>query len=317
MDLIFIYAVVFLGGLLLFERVIGVAAGKVQRTRAVNYRLQMLEKAEDHLVAYKGMVRQRALDYDRGGLRPLVWLRRLFAQSGLRIDIPRFAIYGLAAAIFLWFLLAFLGVPLLIRVGAVAILLAVAALFVVSRIRSRRIIAFTGQLPGAIDVINRSLSSGHPLPTAISLVSRELPDPIGSEFGMLSDELTYGTDLGDAMQNMVERTGAEEVKLLAMSMTVQRGTGGNLIEVLENLATVIRDRAMLAAKVKALSAEGRMTGIVMSLFPFGLYFMINALSPSYFDPVWASGYGNIVVAVAFCVMAVGNIVIYKMVHFDF
>jgi tight adherence protein B len=186
-----------------------------------------------------------------------------------------------------------------------------------ARLRRRRIIEFTRQLPGSLDVINRSLASGHPLPTAISLVARELPDPIGSEFGMLSDELTYGTDLGDAMQNMVERTGAEDVKLLAMSMTVQRGTGGNLIEVLENLAGVIRDRALLLAKVKALSAEGRITAIVMSAFPFLLYLMISTLSPSYFDPVWASGYGNLVIMVAACVMIIGNIVLYKLVHFDF
>jgi tight adherence protein B len=317
MELIFIYAAVFLGGLLAFERVIGLAAGRMQRTKSLNYRLQLLDNAENHLDAYKGMVRERALEYDRASIKPVVWLRRLFAQSGLRIDVPRFALYGAAGTMLLWLLLRFLHVPSLYQLVVIAFLLAVVPLFVISRIRRKRIIEFTRQLPGALDVINRSLASGHPLPTAIALVGRELPDPIGTEFGMLSDELTYGTDLNDAMQNMVERTGADEVKLLAMSMTVQRGTGGNLIEVLENLANVIRDRSLLIAKVKALSAEGRITAIVMSCFPFFLYFMISALSPTYFDPVWASGHGDLVVTIAICVMLVGNIVLYKLVHFDF
>ena len=173
------------------------------------------------------------------------------------------------------------------------------------------------QLPNALDVINRSLSSGHPLPTAIALVSRELPDPVGTEFGILNDELTYGTDLDHAMLNMVERVGAEDLKLLAVSMSVQRGTGGNFVEILENLSNVIRERAMLKAKVRALSAEGRITALVMSGFPFGLFFMINTLSPTYFDPVWASGYANHVIAVGIAIMLIGNYVLYKMVHFDF
>jgi tight adherence protein B len=317
MELILIYAAVFIGGLILFERLMSFVANRFRRSRSLNYRLKLLDANESSLDVYKSMVRERALDYDRSGFKPLVLLRRLFAQSGMKADVSRIAIYALAGAVVVWLLLSFFGASTILKGLVVTVLVVAVPLAVILRVRATRIKKFTAQLPGALDVVNRSLSSGHPLPTAISLVSRELPDPVGTEFGMLSDELTYGTDLDDAMLNMIERVGAEDLKLLAVSMSVQRGTGGNFVEILENLANVIRERAVLRAKVRALSAEGRITAIVMSAFPFLLYFMINALAPTYFDPVWESGHANIVLTVAFVVMLVGNIILYKLVHFDF
>ena len=317
MELILVYAAVFVGGLIVFDHLMRLATGRFQRSRSLNHRLKLLEANDSNLDVYKSMIRGRALDYNRAGIKLLVLLRRLFAQSGMKVNVPRVAIYVVAGAVLAWLLLGFVSVPVVFRGLIVALLLLFVPLVVVLRTRSARIRKFTGQLPGALDVINRSLSSGHPLPTAISLVSRELPDPVGTEFGMLSDELTYGTDLDDAMINLIERVGAEDLKLLAVSMSVQRGTGGNFVEILENLANVLRERAILRAKVRSLSAEGRITAIVMSAFPFLLYFMISALAPTYFDPIWESGYANTVLAVAFVVMITGNFVLYKLVNFDF
>ncbi|ESY51668.1 MULTISPECIES: type II secretion system F family protein [unclassified Mesorhizobium] len=317
MDLMLIYALVFIGGLILFERVTGIVANQFRRSSSLNYRLKLLQGTEDSLGVFKGMVRERALDYDRRGFKPLVRLRRLFAQSGLKLDVMRLAIYAPVIAVLVWLVLSYLGVPTLPRFISVVLFLAALPLVIMIRVRGKRIRKFTTQLPGTLDVVTRSLSAGHPLPISIALVSRELPDPIGTEFGMLSDELTYGTDLNDAMLNMIERVGAEDLKLLAISMSVQRGTGGNFVEILENLANVVRERAILRAKVKALSAEGRITALIMSAFPFGLYLMISTLVPTYFDPVWESGYSNVILAVAFAVMAVGNFILYKLVNFDF
>ncbi|TPK34264.1 type II secretion system F family protein [Mesorhizobium sp. B2-5-4] len=317
MELMLVYAAVFIGGLILFERVTGIVANHFQRSSALNYRLKLLQGTEDSLSVFKGMVRERALDYDRGGFKLLVRLRRLFAQSGLKINALRLAIYTPVIAALVWLLLTYFGVSTIPAIILVILFLTALPLIIMMRVRGARMRKFIAQLPGTLDVVTRSLSAGHPLPISISLVSRELPDPIGTEFGMLSDELTYGTDLNDAMLNMIERVGAEDLKLLAISMSVQRGTGGNFVEILENLANVIRERAILRAKVRALSAEGRITAIMMSAFPFGLYFMISTLSPTYFDPVWASGYANVVFTIAFCVMFVGNYILYRLVNFDF
>jgi tight adherence protein B len=144
-----------------------------------------------------------------------------------------------------------------------------------------------------------------------------MSDPIGSEFGMMSDELTYGTDVDTATRNMAVRVGAEELNLLAISLTVQRGAGGNLTEILANLADMIRRRTMLKAKIKAISAEGRMTSRFMLLFPFGLYGSLKLLRPDYFDPLWASGYGNMFITAAGVLMLVGMLILRKIVNFDY
>ena len=188
---------------------------------------------------------------------------------------------------------------------------------VVWRVRARRMRNFLQKLPEALDVGTRSLAAGHPLPSAIALVAREMPDPVGSEFGLLSDELTYGVALDDALVNMKNRVGVEDLDLLAISLSVQAGTGGNLVEILTNLSTTLRERMMLKAKVKSISAEGRITAIFMSLYPFLLYALIKTLAPTYFDPVWNSGYGSTVVTILLVVMAIGNVILYKMVNFEF
>ncbi|HXV30350.1 MAG TPA: type II secretion system F family protein, partial [Sinorhizobium sp.] len=188
---------------------------------------------------------------------------------------------------------------------------------IVWRVRAKRMRKFAEKLPEALDVATRSLAAGHPLPAAISLVAREMPDPIGTEFGLLSDELTYGVTLDDALMNLNDRVGVEDLNLLAISLSVQAGTGGNLVEILQNLSKTLRDRFMLKAKVKAISAEGRFTAVFMSLYPFLLYGMIKALSPTYFDPVWNSGYGPIIVTCLLVVMSIGNVILYKMVNFEY
>jgi len=117
--------------------------------------------------------------------------------------------------------------------------------------------------------------------------------------------------------NMFHRVGADEVKLVAISLSVQQGTGGNLGEILENLAQVIRDRALIKAKIKAISAEGRITAVIMAMFPFFLFFMLRALVPDYFDPLWESGYGTVILSVCGSFMFFGIVILYCLVKFDF
>ena len=183
--------------------------------------------------------------------------------------------------------------------------------------RNRRIKTFTEQLPAAIDVITRSLKAGHPVVAAIALVAREMPDPIGSEFGILNDQMTFGSDLEQAMMNMYNRVGAPELNLLTVTVSVQRGTGGSLSEILENLSQMIRDRLMIRSKIKAISAEGRITAWIMLIFPFGLYYMILFLVPTYFDLVWESGYGPYFVVGCLSMIFMGMMIIRRLINFDF
>jgi tight adherence protein B len=277
----------------------------------------MLAGNEDHREIYREMLKERGADRDWRSLPLMQRLRQYYVQSGINFDANRFTLYGIAGAVAAWLVVQFLVPITLIRIPIFVAVCLVIPLFIVWRVRAKRMRKFAEKLPEALDVATRSLAAGHPLPAAISLVAREMPDPIGTEFGLLSDELTYGLSLDDALMNLNDRVGVEDLNLLAISLSVQAGTGGNLVEILQNLSKTLRDRFMLKAKVKSISAEGRITAIFMSGYPFLLYGMIKALSPTYFDPVWDSGYGSVVVTSLLVVMAIGNVILYKMVNFEY
>ncbi|MBB3914875.1 MULTISPECIES: type II secretion system F family protein [Rhizobium] len=317
MTLTLLYAAVFTAALVAVEAIMRGYFKTSERHRAVNHRLSLLEVSDDHRKTYNDMLKERGAG---GGWRQTPIMQRLlqfYAQSGIKFDARRFALFAIAGALVTWLAVGFLVPSTLFRIPVFLLVCLLIPALVVWRARARRMRKFELKLPEALDVANRSLAAGHPLPAAISLVAREMPDPIGTEFGLLSDELTYGVTLDDALVNLADRVGVEDLNLLAISLGVQAGTGGNLVEILQNLSKTLRDRYMLKAKVKAISSEGRITAIFMSLYPFLLYAMIKALSPTYFDPVWDSGHGTTVVSVLLAVMAIGNVILYKMVNFEY
>ncbi|MDK1389211.1 type II secretion system F family protein [Sinorhizobium sp. 8-89] len=317
MTLILLYAAVFVAALVFVEALLRSYFRTSERHKAVNDRLSLLAESENHRETYREMLKQRGADNEWRSLPLMQRLRQYYVQSGIKFDGKRFALYGIAGALVVWLLLQFLVPSNLIRVPIFLAVCLLVPVLVIWRVRAKRIRKFAEKLPEALDVANRSLAAGHPLPAAISLVAREMPDPIGTEFGLLSDELTYGVTLDDALMNLNDRVGVEDLNLLAISLSVQAGTGGNLVEILQNLSKTLRDRSMLKAKVRAISSEGRITAIFMSIYPFLLYAMIKALSPTYFDPVWQSGYGPTIVTVLLVVMGIGNVILYKMVNFEY
>src|SRR5262249_1379767 len=244
-------------------------------------------------------------------------LRRLYVQSGIMIGALQFGAFAGAGG---FVLAAATGLITGNSLYAAAAFVAGAGgvpLLILKRMRARRISTFARQLPNALDVIVRSLRAGHPLPTAIAMVGREMRDPIGSEFGMLSDELTYGLQLDEAMLHLFERVGAEDLRLVGTTLSVQRSTGGNLAEILQNLAAVIRQRFQMRAKIRALSAEGRLTAYVMTAFPFVVYVILNLIQPTYYDALWNSPIRDTVIGVCLSLIIVGDIIMFRMVNFDF
>jgi len=317
MTLTLVYAAVFTAALVAVEAIMRGYFKTSERHRAVNHRLSLLEVSDDHRKTYSDMLKERGV---AGGWRQTPMMQRLlrfYAQSGIKFDARRFALFAIAGALLTWLAVQFLVPSTLFRIPIFLLICLLIPALVVWRARASRMKKFELKLPEALDVANRSLAAGHPLPAAISLVAREMPDPIGTEFGLLSDELTYGVRLDDALVNLADRVGVEDVNLLAISLSVQAGTGGNLVEILQNLSKTLRDRSMLKAKVRAISSEGRITAIFMSVYPFLLYAMIKALSPTYFDPVWDSGHGPAVVSILLAIMAIGNVILYKMVNFEY
>ena len=315
---IMIYGAVFVAGLLVFDALLRALFGSRRKAAEMNSRLEMLQRSMSRGEAYQNLLRKRRSEDSNSFLFLFRWIGRLYEQSGL--ELARHQRFLIVALIFVvsWFAIsAVYSAPLIVKLVIQIILTFVVVVGAIAFMRARRINKFVNQLPNALDIIVRSLNAGHPLNAAISLVAREMPDPIGSEFGILSDQLAFGGDLDTSMLDMVDRVGAEEVKLLAVTLTVQQGTGGNLAELLENLSMMVRERLMLKNKIRAISAEGRATAVVLSLSPFAIFLMVNTLVPDYFDPLWESGYGTQVVVICVVMMIIGTIILNRMVNFDF
>mgnify|MGYP000141505249 CR=1 FL=1 len=151
--------------------------------------------------------------------------------------------------------------------------------------KAKRQKAFAEQLPSAIDLITRGLQAGHPVPVALEMVAREMPDPIGSEFGAAIDQINYGLDRDAAMRGVIAHFPNPDFRFLVAALEMQRETGGNLVDVLTKLSEVIRARANMRKKVSALSAEGRLTAFVVGGLPFIVAVVINLINPGYYSQV--------------------------------
>ena len=186
---------------------------------------------------------------------------------------------------------------------------------VVRFMRSRRQKAFAAQFPDALDMIVRSLRAGHPTPIALTMVAREMRDPIGSEFGIVVDEITYGADLETALRNLNVRIGQDDLPLFVTAVAIQGSTGGNLGEILENLSGVIRQRFKMRRKIRALASEGRASALILSSLPIAMFLIIQLVSPNFYASVWDIPLTKQALMAAGCWMGLGNLIMYRLVNF--
>jgi tight adherence protein B len=254
------------------------------------------------------------LDSDHPVLRNL---NDLLAQTGLRPDKNVLLLGMLALSVLLFFAWALvLGYGL--TAIAAAILSALLTLFLIFKsVRQRRIARFADLLPDSIDVIVRAVRVGYPLPLALELVAREMPNPVGSEFKAAADEIAFGQDVRTAIENLYRRVGQEDLLFLIVAINVQYQTGGNLAEILSRLSRLIRQRARLRLKISALSAEGRVSALVLSVMPFILFAGISLISPGYFGEVKDHPLVEPALIYAAMSLLIGNIIMYRMVNFKF
>lgn len=294
---------------------LGVLAPMKSR-RAINKRLRVQNEVTGGEQAMLRLKAQRGID-DRD-LSVMGGLRKMLVQSGLTINLGRFlTIMALACFVLVTGLLVFTTLPKLASIAAGLAVGIGLPLFVVRYIRNKRRTEFQTQLPDALDVVVRSLRSGHPVPTALALVGREMADPIGSEFGLTTDELTYGLDLPRALQNLAVRVGVPDMSLLVTAVSLQSSAGGNLGEVLENLSRVLRDRFQLKRKVRSLSAEGRFSAYGLTILPVAIALAIYFPNPRYYTDVWHLPTFQLVMGGLVVWKILGDLMIYKMINFKY
>jgi len=309
------YGAIFLSVLLLVEGLFYLLAGPGSGASSPNRRLRMLVAGNSREAVMVQLQRERPLPASDRPRNPIDWFLLLVAQSGVRrsprgVAIMMVAVGGLAAAL----LMAFTRSGLAAGLGAVFLGLAVPLLVLLMKRRARWK-AMTAQLPDAIDIVVRSLRAGHPVSTSISMVAREMRDPIATEFGLVVDEMTYGLNLDVALSNLARRVGLSDLRFLVVAVMIQTQVGGNLAGILSGLSRVIRERAKMRAKIRALSAEGRFSAGLLSVLPFVLAGIINLVAPTFYlavsnDPVFwpILGFG-------FFLMVLGVIVMYRLVNF--
>lgn len=280
----------------------------------INRRLQRQHNEVSRVQTIVDLRRERGLSEDGNWQIPIVKLNKLIVQSGVSIGVARLAlIAGVSGCIGLvagFMVREFAGAALGALLGGIGL-----PLFVLWYLRRRRLGKFTDQLAEAIDIIVRSLRAGHPVPSALKLAARELPDPIGSEFGIVEDEITFGLDLEAAMRNMYQRVGQEDLPLFIASIAIQTSSGGNLTEILDNLAGVIRQRVKMRRKIRAISAEGRISALILSLTPIIMFLIINFSNPNFYGAHWSNPMTMYGLGGAATWMMIGNFWMRKMINF--
>jgi len=187
-------------------------------------------------------------------------------------------------------------------------------LLYIMRMKAKKLRLLAEQIPDAIDTIVRSVRAGHPIRTAFTLVAKEMSDPIGTEFGLMVDEMTYGLDLTEALENFQRRNDLQDIHYFSVTVNVQHGTGGNLAEVLSNLSTVIRDRFRTYKKIRVLSAEGRLAATVIAIVPFFTALIMTINKPSYYVEAAKNPAFPIVIGVALVLYFGSMLMIYKIVR---
>jgi tight adherence protein B len=281
----------------------------------VNRRMRLLQNEPNRENILLQLRRERSLTAGGGYALKVESFNRLVMQSGLSIGIWKFALFIVLFAVAVSGALYLKGFSLMVCGGVAVFCSTLLPLFVLKFMRGRRHKKFGSQFPDAIDVIVRSLKAGHPVPIAIQMVGREMPDPIGSEFGMISDEITYGADLETALRNMYYRVGQEDLPLFVTAVAIQGSTGGNLSEILGSLSSVIRLRFKMRRKVKALAAEGKFSAGILSALPLAMFAVLQLMSPGFYGGIWHVEAAKIILGAAGAWMLMGNLIMYKLVNF--
>ena len=322
-----IYVLAFVAVVVVVQAAAGLIFRAGDRTRRVNRRLTMLDSGMSREAIFGALVRR---PLGPGGIgsfsgvydRVETYLR----QAGLLMSPIRLLAIAAAIAAGLWLMglsIASSGDgPGVLASGAVSMVgacgLSVLGVWLwVRHLRNRRIKKIEEQLPLALDIVNRAVRAGHPVISAVQLASDEMGDPVGSEFGLIVDETTYGVEFKEALANFARRTGSSDGHFFAVSVSIQSETGGNLAEILEGLAVVMRGRHSLGKRVRALASEGRASAVLLSVLPVLLVFGQLAFNPTVYSDKFSDPIFWPVVALTAIVYLLGWVMVHRIINFKY
>jgi tight adherence protein B len=236
-------------------------------------------------------------------------------QTGLKVSVAIYILLILVSGS-----LAFLISTMFLKNTFLSLVVGLLALFlptvILKVVRKQRLNKFEALFPDALDLMGYSLRAGHSVMSGLKMVADEMKDPVGPEFSRIIEEVNFGQGIEKALHNFSTRVGSDEVKYFATSLIIQRETGGNLAELLDSVATVIRKRFRFREKVRTLSAEGRFSGYFLIAVPFIITAALYIQSPEYSDVLYNDPFGPYIISAGLVLMAVGAYIIHKMVQID-
>ncbi|MDN7183085.1 type II secretion system F family protein [Caballeronia sp. SEWSISQ10-4 2] len=233
-------------------------------------------------------------------------LDRIILQSGLSLTVGRLVVHSVVAVAIVAVAASFAPLPVPMPLIALAGVTALAfPTLRVLRCRRKRLRVLERQLPEAADMISRALRAGHSFSSAIGMLGSEFAEPMGGEFRIVFDEINYGVTLNDALMNLATRVPVHDLRYFVIAVLIQRETGGNLAEILDSIAALVRARLQLFDKVRVLSAEGRLSAWILGLLPFVTAGAIHVLNPTFLAVLWEDPAGLTVVETVLVSMVFG------------
>lgn len=285
------YGIVFLAVVLMFEGGFIWYRDTYGGKRRVSKRMALIEQgasSEEIITA----LRRQTTDVSKSLLPALIkYLDVRMSQAGIRLSAQRMLSYMASVTLLIGFLFPLLGgITGQIRsAGAVLLLVLFAGglgialpILYINYVAAKRLKKIEAQFPTALDVLVRGLRAGYPVSGALELVVNEMPDPLASELGLVLAEMNYGYALRDALENFADRVQTQDVNMFVVSVAIQTETGGSLADILDSLTRVIRDRAAMVLKVRALASEGKMTGTLLTAMPIITFVGVFSSQPGFY-----------------------------------
>lgn len=279
------------------------------QARRVGHRLRSMLRPSAEQSAEALLKKRMLSDYPAvhellAGLAPAVKLDHLLEQCGSRLNVARFCLVSLAVAGAVLVALVLASIPAVLAVVA-ALAAGTLPLMYMVRKKNHRLAKLEQQLPEALELISRSLRAGHTLPTAIKMAADKIPNPLGGEFGIVFNEISYGVPMPEALRNLSVRMPGSDIGFFAVAIVIQRETGGNLAALLDTIAKIVRERLKLLAQVKVFSAEGRLSAWILGLLPFLVGGVMSLINPGFMKVLWADTDGIKMLGAALVLMVVG------------
>ena len=243
-------------------------------------------------------------------------LRRRLERTGRSWTLGQYAIASLAIGVLVFLLLAFRGVPFILSFSLGLFAAFGLPHFIISKLIARRIDKFTARFPDAIDLMVRGLRSGLPISETMGIVASEIPDPVGIEFRTVSDKMKLGRTMEAALQETADRLETPEFQFFVISLQIQRETGGNLAETLSNLGEVLRKRAAMKLKIRAMSSESKASAYIIGALPFIVFGLIWFINGQYMQNFFIDQRLMIAGGVGLVWMSIGAFIMAKMINFE-